>query len=217
MKKVQFGDDIFIWRDKLNLVNWKKDLLKEAYDVINSQSDVTTDGFAFKREIKDLDFMGKINIQSKLDEILQIGINECKKLYENDIEKPYNKINLDCWVNIVRSKNPVQIHFKHQEIKGVDKYHTHTDLNRNLKLFLPNYTFVYYIQMPDVMEGEDGVLYFKSKDETEYYIRPEEDDFVIMPGDMPHAPNSAPKATIDRIVLAGNVGFDYIKKEKTFL
>jgi hypothetical protein len=36
-------------------------------------------------------------------------------------------------------------------------------------------------------------------------------------GDMPHAPNNAPKATIDRIVVAGNVGFDFIKKEKSLI
>jgi hypothetical protein len=69
--------------------------------------------------------------------------------------------------------------------------------------------------MPDVMEEEDGVLYFKGRNGNEYWIRPEEDDLIIMEADMPHAPNNAPNANIDRIVLAGNVGFDYIKKEKT--
>jgi hypothetical protein len=71
--------------------------------------------------------------------------------------------------------------------------------------------------MPDVMDGEDGVLYFKGKNKKEYWIRPEEDDLIIMEGDMPHAPNNAPNSIIDRIVMAGNVGFDFIKKEKTII
>jgi cupin superfamily acireductone dioxygenase involved in methionine salvage len=147
---------------------------------------------------------------------MQNGINYCKELF-NEYNTTYNKINTDVWVNIVRSKNPIQIHFKHNDLKGIDKYHTHTEINKNNKKFYPHYTYVYYIQMPDIMEGEDGVLYFKGQNDNEYWIRPEEDDLIIMPGFMPHAPNNAPKSTVDRIVIAGNVGFEYIKKEKSVL
>jgi hypothetical protein len=86
-----------------------------------------------------------------------------------------------------------------------------------MKSFIPHYTYVYYIQMPNVMNGEDGVLYFRGKNKKEYWIRPEEDDLIIMEADMPHTPNNAPNSTIDRIVLAGNVGFDFIKKEKSLI
>ena len=67
------------------------------------------------------------------------------------------------------------------------------------------------------MNGEDGVLYFKGSNGNEYWIRPEEDDLIIMDADMPHSPNNAPDSTIDRIVLAGNVGFEMIKKEKSLI
>jgi hypothetical protein len=164
----------------------------------------------------DLNFIGDIVVRNSIDEVMQNGINSCKELYEEH-DTPYNKINTDTWVNMVRSKDPVQIHFKHNELKGVDKYHTHTELNRNNKKFTPDYTYVYYIQMPDVMEGEDGVLYFKGQNGKEYWVRPEEDDLIIMSADMPHAPNNAPNSTNDRIVLAGNVGFEFIKKEKSLL
>ena len=79
------------------------------------------------------------------------------------------------------------------------------------------YTFVYYIQMPNILEGEDGVLYFKGNNNKEYWILPEEDDLIIMPGYMPHAPNNAPKSKIDRIVLAGNIGFEYLKIKKSII
>ena len=71
--------------------------------------------------------------------------------------------------------------------------------------------------MPDVMDGEDGVLYFRGPNKKEYWIRPEEDDLIIMEADMPHAPNSAPNSSVDRIVMAGNVGFEFIKKEKSLI
>jgi hypothetical protein len=124
---------------------------------------------------------------------------------------------MDTWVNIVRSINPIQIQFKNEELNGIDKYHTHTEIKKQQKSFVPNYTFVYYIQMPDIMTEEDGVLYFRGENKKEYWIRPEEDDLIIMEADMPHAPNNAPNSTIDRIVMAGNVGFDFIKKETSLI
>lgn len=217
MEKIYFDDTTFLWKTKLNKLNDKPFFLKEAYSVIESQPDVKSDGFAYKKEWnQNINFIGEINIETKLDEIVQIGINSCKELYkEKNIE--YNKINTDAWINVVRSHNPVQIQFQHENLKRVDKFHTHTDINKEMESFIPHYTYVYYIQMPDVMTGEDGVIYFRGKNGNEYWIRPEEDDLIIMEGDMPHAPNNAPNSTIDRIVMAGNVGFDFIKKEKSLI
>jgi hypothetical protein len=219
MERIYFDTETFIWKTKLNLISKKSAILKEAEGIVDSLKDsVKADAFGYKIEwLDNIDFVGDIDIQNNLDYIYKCGIDNCTNIYNEEFNKKFNKINTDAWVNVVRSTNPVQIHFKHDEVKGVDKYHTHTDLQKKSDSFFPHYTFVYYIQMPDIMEGEDGVLYFKGSDEKEYWIRPEEDDLIIMPGWMPHAPNNAPKATIDRFVLAGNVGFDFIKKEKTFI
>lgn len=217
MEKIYFDDDTFIWKTKLNMINHKSDILKETHSIIESQPQVKRDGYGYKQEWKqDLNFMGEVDIHTKLDEIIQIGIDTCKKLYEEK-NTEYNKINVDTWVNVVRSKNPTQLQFKHKELKDVDKFHSHTELSKKSKSFVPDYTYVYYIQMPDVMEEEDGVLYFKGRNGKEYWIRPEEDDLIIMEADMPHAPNNAPKSTIDRIVFAGNVGFEFFKKIKTLI
>jgi hypothetical protein len=217
MEKLYFDEHTYIWKTKLNRLSDKFILLKESNSVIDSQPNIKTDGFGYKKEWNNnINFDGRISVETKMDEIIQIGINHCIDLYkEKNVE--YNKINTDAWVNVVRSKNPVQIQFQHEDLKGVDKFHTHTDINKEMKSFIPHYTYVYYVQMPDVMNGEDGVLYFKGKNKKEYWIKPEEDDLIIMEGDMPHSPNNAPNSTIDRIVIAGNVGFDYIKKEKSLI
>lgn len=217
MEKLYFDETTYIWKTKLNKISNKQKMLEEAHLVIDSQPDVKTDGFAYKKEWNgNINFIGEINIETKLDEIVQLGIDSCKELYKEK-NVTYNKINTDAWVNVVRSKNPVQVQFQHEELKGVDKFHVHTDINREMKSFIPHYTYVYYIQMPDVMNGEDGVIYFRGKNKKEYWIRPEEDDLIIMEGDMPHSPNNAPNSTIDRIVMAGNVGFEFIKKEKSLI
>jgi hypothetical protein len=217
MEKLYFDDSTYIWKIKLNKLSDKDTLLKEANFVIESQPDIKTDGFGYKKEWNNnINFTGQITIETKMDEIIQMGIDHCKDLYK-ERNVVYNKINTDAWVNVVRSTNPVQIQFKHEELKGVDKFHVHTDINKEMKSFIPHYTYVYYVQMPDVMNGEDGVLYFRGKNNKEYWIRPEEDDLIIMEADMPHSPNNAPNSTVDRIVVAGNVGFDYIKKEKSLI
>ena len=217
MEKIYFDDTTFIWKTKLNRIENKSVFLKEAYSVIDSMPFIKTDGFEYTKYDKNINFTGKISVNTKLDEVVQLGINMCEELHSKSNNTTFNRINTDSWVNVVRSKNPVQIQFKHIQNNNIDKYHNHVEINKNMKSFFPHYTYVYYIQMPDVMNNEDGVLYFKGRGGKEYWIRPEEDDLIIMPGDMPHAPNTAPNSTIDRIVLAGNVGFEFIKKEKSLI
>ena len=219
MEKIYFDDTTYIWKTKLNRINGKVLFLEEANHIIDSQPQFDKfDSFPIskKKWNKSLDFIGELKVETKLDKIVQIGINECKKLYEAK-NITYNKVNMEAWVNVVRSVNPIQPAFKHTKLNDIDKYHTHTKIQEKLGAFFPHYTYVYYIQMPDVMNGEDGVLYFKGKNEKEYWIRPEEDDLIIMEGDVPHAPNNASNSTIDRIVIAGNVGFELIKKQKSLI
>lgn len=217
MEKLYFDSETFIWKGKLNLSSDKDILLSESKELINSNPNNTTGAYSYKLIWNEnLNFVGDVVVNNTLDKILQIGISKCKELADGDGIQ-YNKINTDSWLNVVLSKNPVQINFKHNEISVVDKYHTHTEINAMAGAFTPLYTFVYYIQMPDVMDGEDGVLYFLNKEGKEYWIRPEEDDLIIMSADIPHSPNNAPNSDVNRIVLAGNVGFDFVKKIKTIL
>ena len=208
VEKIYFDELTFIWKGKLNLFNCKDVILRESFDIINSSNDLSkkTDAYGYLSS-RQVDFKGNILIKNKLDEICQSGINVCKELYQNE----FNKVNSDAWVNVVRSKDPVQ-----PKMTG-SKYHTHTDIQSKLGSFFPHFTYVYYIQMPDNMDGEAGVLYFKGKDEKEYWIRPEEDDLVVLEGWMPHSPSNAPNSTVDRIVMAGNVGFEHIKEHKTLV
>jgi hypothetical protein len=212
MEKLYFDDTTFIWKTKLNLIEYKSLLLKEVNDVINSQHMNKNDGFSIINWVDNVNSIGELSKTNKISEVSQISINLCKEIYETT-NTPFNKVNVETWINRVRCKNPIQ-----KEYWGDgDKYHTHTEIQTKLKSFYPHYTFVYYIQMPDVMNGDDGVLYFKSKEGIEYFVKPEEDDLIIMEGDMPHSPNSSPNSTIDRIVLAGNVGFDFIKTKSSVI
>jgi len=216
MKKVYFDESTYIWTEKLNLSEDKNQLLSESLELIRSyegKQASKTDGYGYKKEwTNNINFNGKFEIKNKLDLVCQFGVDKCKEIWEDEVKSPFNKINTDAWVNMVRSQNPVQENFHTDE-----KYHIHTEINKKMESFIPHYTYVYYIQMPDIMDGDDGVLYFKGKNGNEYWIRPKEDELVIMPGWMPHAPMNAPKSKIDRIVMAGNIGFEFIKKQKSII
>lgn len=213
IEKIIFDDETYIWKTKLDFLHKKDLIMSQVKNIIESKPQVKMDNYGYKQEFQSLSFDGILNIENDLDKIINKGIELCKSLYFDS----YNKINMDSWVNIVRSVEPKQINFKYIENSKIDKYHVHVDIQKNMNMFYPNFTWVYYIQMPDVMENEDGVLYIKGKNEKEYYIKPEEDDLIIMYGWLPHSPNNAPKAKTDRIVMAGNVGFEFIKKEKSFI
>jgi hypothetical protein len=201
MEKIIFDSKTFVWKHKLNLFNDKEIILNEVLNLIEASSSSERERDAYTIHMTGVDFIGNIISTCKLDDICQLGINHSISVYDEQ----FNKVNFDAWVNIVRSKNPVQHKLRKK------KYHVHTEIQENAGKFFPHYTYVYYIQMPDVMDGEDGVLYFKGEDNNEYWIRPEEDDLIIIPGYLPHSVGLASKSNKDRIVLAGNVGFDMVK------
>ncbi len=213
MEKVTYSDGTYFYKDTLNLSEFKDELLDKCNQLIDSMPHVTMGGYGYFIETDNQNFVGKIDIKNKLDEILNFGIQSCIKAYELEYNKPFDKISTDCWVNVVKVLNPVQSNFK----DGNDFYHTHTDINKELGVFYPHFTWVYYIQMPDNLEGDDGALYMKGVGGEEHFILPEEGDMIVMAADLPHSPQTAFKSTKDRIVLAGNVGFESFKKQKTLI
>ena len=218
MEKIQYDDSTYLYKTKLNFINLKNDLVKEANLIRERRKDINkTDGLAYMEFYNDLNFNGNFKTKNTLDIICKEGIQKCKELYIMETGLDVNLINVEIWINVVRSKEPIQINFVDGELSQNNRYHVHTEISKAQKKFSPIYTFVYYIQMPDIMEDDDGYLFIQGEDGVEYRIMPEEDDFIVMPGNIPHSPNNAPKATIDRIVVAGNVRFDYAKKQKSLL
>ena len=71
--------------------------------------------------------------------------------------------------------------------------------------------------MPDNLSNLDGVLLIEGENKKIYNILPEEDDLIIFDARLPHTPKAAFNSTKDRIVLAGNVGFEFIKKQKSLM
>jgi hypothetical protein len=215
MEKIYFDDQTYIWRTQFDISHMKDDVLKECVDIMEEIGELPGDNFGFLSKWKDdIDFDGNFDATTKVDEIVKEGIKACITLFNENKKLSYNKINTDAWINVVRAKNPKQPNFS-TETEIV--MHTHTELNHANKVFRPDYTYVHYVQMPDNLEGKDGVLYVEGKDGVIHSILPKENDIIIMEAHIPHVPASARKSTKDRIVIAGNVGFELIKKSNSLI
>jgi hypothetical protein len=215
MEKIYFDDETYVWRTQFDISDIKDDVLKECADIMKEMGDVPGDNFGFFNEWNgNINFDGTFAIETKIHNIIKKGIDVCTTLFNENMKLPFNKVNTDAWINVVRAKNPKQPNFlQDNEIE----MHSHTDLNKKNKVFRPDYTYVHYVQMPNNLEGNDGVLYIGGMNGVIYNILPKENDIIIMEGYVPHVPASARKSTKDRIVIAGNVGFEMIKKTNSLI
>ena len=207
MEKHIFDDTTHLYITHYDITDIKDEVINIANNIISEHDEVKTDGYPFyKGRIKTINHID-IETKNNLDIIRNFGIDTCIDLYSKS-NKPHNLINTDCWINVVRAKNPVQKNYKdnHNLI-----FHNHVEINERNRMPKPTYTFVFYIQMPDNLSGDDGVLFVQGKNGEVYSYLPKEGDIIIMDGDLPHVPNYAPNSTVDRIVLAGNVGIEYSK------
>lgn len=213
MEKIFFDKKTFIWKTKLNKKEHKKEILEisQKYIEIGSKKD----NFTIIQTSDTGYFDGNFGMKNSLTDILESSINECKKIHTEESMEITNSIKLGTWINIVRSNEPKQ--YKDYPWEGLKKYHSHVKINESQGKFIPNLSFVYYLQMPNKMIGDDGDLYILGENDLEYHFKPEEDDFIIMPAELPHAPKNAPLSTVDRIVIAGNIRLENIKKQKTLL
>jgi hypothetical protein len=89
----------------------------------------------------------------------------------------------------------------------------------NQKHYDSNVTFVYYLQMPNNLKNDDGMLSFKTNDGKITKIMPEENEYIFFSSDILHRAELSPDSTIPRIVIAGNMHFvkDIIIKKETSL
>lgn len=214
--EIKFSDTISIWKstysfeDKKNLVEFCETHVKDVGE--NNPDSLRTNAFSYSTIFKEVKTTFEYECNNELDRVIQFGINECINLFRKTNDYEFVKLNFTSWINLVKINPVQQIYTENGELI----FHKHTEISKRLGQFKPLYTFVIYIQMPNNLKGDDGVLFFKDYDETLFKYLPKEGDCIIMNGDVDHVPNHALNSTVDRIVIAGNVLLEKIK-DKTSL
>lgn len=206
---LKFSDTLSIWKTEFDL-NDISNVVQICKNHINNHPESKKDVYGYYGGILELNGRFNRKIENELDNILNFSMNSVISLYN----KPYNILSTDVWINVVRAGKPKQDIFNSL---GQINFHRHTELNEIVGKPIPNYTFVSYIQIPNNLSGDDGVLFLKDEDNEIHKYLPKVGECLIMDADIPHVPNMAENSNIDRIVLAGNVRFEMIKKQKTML
>jgi hypothetical protein len=144
------------------------------------------------------------NITDIRNEVLKLVISHFK-LSENYL------IYIDDWVFISENKN------------NKSAYHNH--LSEGNILYIkepPQWTISYYVEMPNNLEGNDGYLSFKTKNNEEVSFLPIESQIIMFPADVLHKPELNKKSTNKRVVYAANITIldknkKYVKNIDTLL
>jgi len=133
----------------------------------------------------------------EIEEIINMSRTMVQQI-QRDWRLPYTDTLESHWIYISGNDNPYAPWHKHPWVAEVDEVK-------------PQWTYVFYAEMPEYLEGMDGRLYFRlDKDpSTEYWILPKENSFLVFPSMLDHKPETAQKAQKKRIVMAGNYWFDY--------
>ena len=195
--KVNVTDTLCYWKYNFDINNISE-FLRESYDAMEPEY----------KEIEGNEVWKMLTEESKIKDIkkgylpklILKGINFSKEIYESK----YNSILASTWINVVKAKKAIQ---PIRDYEDNYIYHNHVDIAKRHGEHLPDYTFVFYLQMPDNLNNDDGKLFLRDYDGGEYSILPNVGECIILKGDVYHVPIDAPKSSKDRIVLAGNVTF----------
>lgn len=213
MEIIKFADDVVLYKKKFDTNEMHLNALKEAIKHIASADYTKFDNYAYLSDWGSFDYEKEMIPTNGIENFIKLSIKECTELAIKS-NKKFNKINVNSWINVVRKEKPKQSNFKKNDEVHL---HNHVDLQKKQKSFHPEYTFVYYLQMPDNLSNNEGKLIVADDNDNRYYYMPEEGDLIIMSGYLMHSPEKSIKSTKDRIVIAGNFGIEQSKIVKSII
>lgn len=192
--KIEIDDNIFVYRVKKTLVHSKDEILSKIEQ---------NGSYA---NIKQLKRNGSYNVGIQAPFIMN-----CDEL--NEVEYTANQIakeiyGYDSFINNTWSLilNPdYKFPSNNQDENG---WHDHLSVYAlNKEHYDSNITFVYYLQIPNNLKNDDGMLSFKTNGGNISRIMPEEGEYVFFSSDILHRAELSPDSTIPRVVIAGNMHF----------
>ena len=136
-------------------------------------------------------------------------IDAVKSVINVPNDKPYFS---HTWVFISDNTNKQSAYHTHDTNKPTE--HITTEKN--------DWTFTFYVQMPDNLKDVDGYLFFRTDDGMVHKFLPKEGELFVFPATLEHRPETNLNSTIDRVVYAGNfldldIDREYLKTKKTLL
>jgi len=198
MKEIYLNNKIIAYSYEYIPMYSKNDILDRVNLMIANQNWVTSDAYMFSKTPKEI------------EDIYSFCSEKC-----NEISKNKNEFKLHKWISVLRS-NPVQPMELNVENKQ-PTYHNHLSMAQLGNKKIPSYSFVYYFQMPDNLNGIYGNILFKDMDGNVLNYLPKENEVLVFNSNLSHAPIHSPDSTKNRIVIAGDFIISNDKKIKTLI
>lgn len=169
-------------------------------------------------------YKGKYNQEFPISEFLKyVEINEKLVIPTNnnstwiEIETPcFDSINNQVKKNIETiSNSKITDYSKHNWVytqrEGFDMewMHQHILVHPGSRSnILTDYTFTFYLQIPNDMMGDEGHIVFETEDKKRHKFLPEVGDIFIFDADIRHTAIPTPNCKTKRIVYAGSICVD---------
>jgi hypothetical protein len=190
MEEIKLNETTSIYKSNIPL-EFLDDLIKEINLNISVNSNTNNSEYS-KTEVTSPGIQSNIIIDSKnISTLKSMCVDMVKTVANYEMSNPYYA---RTWVFISNSKT---------EVSG---WHTHNKPMKDdlVKIKDFTWTFTYYLQMPDNLKGEEGYLFFRTKDGKITKMMPEVGDLFVFPATLDHRPELNRTSTKDRIVYAGN-------------
>jgi hypothetical protein len=124
-----------------------------------------------------------------------------KKVYEIELNKPIITGYQCGWF------------FRANSTDNTGNYHIHIVLGKQYEdpnySILSDYSWTYYLDVPNIVSGVEGHLSFKDGDSEPISFLPEKGYVYSFPSNLSHRPNEAPQSTNQRMVGVANIKFIY--------
>jgi hypothetical protein len=187
MERIVISDKFSIYKLRYDFIFRKNDLLERAYQSIKLNKTHTNDKNNF--------FYVSFRC-NEFDWINDMIISECSKISNVKVKE---------WAvqNWIYRMNPNT---------SAEIYHTHIDLLEGDERIKTDWTFCLYIQVPKNIDNDEGKISFMDEHGIEHLFLPEEGDIIIFPPDLLHTPKLIKNSEMDRIVFAGNISLNPLKK-----
>lgn len=116
------------------------------------------------------------------------------------------------WVYISEGVSELELNKAISEGKKEHNWHTHSTTYDNFQQIKTDWTFCFYVQVPDGLNNNEGKVVFKTDDNNLHYFLPKQGDVYLFPGDLDHSTvGILEEKNKARVLIAGNVSLDPLK------
>ena len=116
------------------------------------------------------------------------------------------------WVYISDGVSELALNKAISEGKKEHNWHTHNTTYDNFQQIKTDWTFCFYVQVPDRLNNNEGKIVFRTEDRNLHYFLPKQGDVYLFPGDLDHSTvGILEEKNKARVLIAGNVSLDPLK------